>query len=152
MVNENTRQTLIQIISGMLIFLFSYTAISKLMNHTAFRIALITSTILSNFAAILSWAIPATEIVIVCLLLIPRFRSAGLLASAILMTIFTFYIGYMLLFVSERACSCGGVLAQMTWFEHLLFNICFTLVSFTAYMLQTNKRFIAINRTSRTPA
>lgn len=138
-------------IAFMLIFLFAYTSVSKLINHPTFELALTTSSILKNFAGILSWLIPIVELMVVILLFIPKSRSAGLLASAILLTVFSCYIGYMLLFVPERACSCGGVLAAMTWFEHLLFNICFTLFSFIGYLFHKNKEFVAINRTSRTP-
>jgi len=54
----------------------------------------------------------------------------------VLMTVFTLYIAYMLLFTPKLPCSCGGVLQQMTWKQHLLFNIGFTLLAAYAIWLK----------------
>jgi putative oxidoreductase len=47
------------------------------------------------------------------------------------MLLFTFYILYMLLFEKHLPCSCGGVLKEMTWKQHLVFNLFFTAIAFT---------------------
>jgi hypothetical protein len=79
-------------------------------------------------------------------------RKYGLVTSTILMAIFTIYISYMLLFTSNLPCSCGGVLKQLNWSQHLVFNVIFLLLSIMALWLSNNNKiFIAINRNSRTP-
>jgi hypothetical protein len=96
--------------------------------------------------------IPSVEIGISLLLVIPNLRKPGLLFSASLMSLFTLYIAYMLLFTPELPCSCGGILNSLGWKEHLIFNLCFTTLAFMGWRFsKMNKDFIAINRISRTP-
>jgi hypothetical protein len=39
------------------------------------------------------------------------------------MCIFTVYIGCMLLFAPDLPCSCGGIIRQLSWKQHLLLNL-----------------------------
>src|SRR6476660_2021273 len=116
------RSIFIEIISALLIFLFVYTAISKIITHNSFEAVLHESSLLKEFSNILSWLIPGTEILISILLFFPRFRNIGLLFSALLLTAFTGYIGYMILFTPKLPCSCGGVLKNLDWKMHIIFN------------------------------
>lgn len=141
-----------EIFSVLLIFLFVYAATSKLIAHNTFLYTLKKSMLLAPYSGIISWMIPFAELTISILLFIPRFRKLGLLYSGILLCIFTIYIAYMLLLSPHLPCSCGGILKEMTWRQHLVFNVCFTALAFFAWFLLTkNKDFIAINRRSRTP-
>ena len=90
-----------------------------------------------------------TELLVAAGLFIPVTRKAALLGALILMGLFTIYIGYMILFTPHLPCSCGGVLKQMSWRQHFVFNIVFTLLAGAGYTLEKNThRFIAINRSS----
>ena len=141
-----------EIISATFIFLFVYTAVLKMIDRESFAYVLSRSSLLGKFSSFVSWTIPSVEIVISLLLIIPNFRRLGLLFSTLLMSLFTLYIAYMLMFTSHLPCSCGGVLNNLGWKEHLLFNICFTGFAFIGWRFsKTNKDFIAINRISRTP-
>lgn len=84
---------------------------------------------MGSYAALVAWAIPLIELVISGLLFIPQKRGMGLYASFALMLVFTTYLSYMILFSSHLPCSCGGVLQQMTWPQHLWFNIGFTILA-----------------------
>jgi putative oxidoreductase len=121
------RKTFVEIISALLILLFTYTAISKLIGFEDFKYFLKQSPLIGesrvNFVSI---ALPAFELFISLLLFIPKQRMRGLWLSFITMTFFTIYIAYMLLYVPNLPCSCGGVLQNMTWTQHLYFNIFFT--------------------------
>ena len=141
-----------EIISATFIFLYVYTAVSKIISHDSFESVLSRSPLLSKFSSFVSWMIPSVEIGISLLLVIPNLRKPGLLFSASLMSLFTLYIAYMLLFTPELPCSCGGVLNSLGWKEHLVFNIFLTALAFIGWTFsKTNKDFIAINRISRTP-
>jgi len=141
-----------EIIYPIFIFLFVYTAVSKIIDHDSFVAVLSKSPLLGEFNNFISWTIPLVEIAISLLLFIPNFRRIGLLLSALLMSLFTLYIAYMLLFTPALPCSCGGVLKNLGWKEHLVFNSCFTVLAFISWRFsKTNKDFIAINRISRTP-
>ena len=140
---QKLMQILPVVIAALLILLFSYTAINKLMSQRGFEIALAHSPLLKNVSILVSWMIPVIEIIIVIALFFPATRRFGLLASLVLMILFTGYIGYMIWFTPKLPCSCGGVLKHMTWREHLVFNICFTALAATGYLFEKNKRAIA---------
>lgn len=125
----NFREMVIQTICALLVILFVYAASSKLMDFTKFRVELGKSPLLTAFAGIIAWIIPAIELVIATLLCIPRSRLAGLYASFTLMCLFTLYIGYILRFSPYVPCSCGGVLQNMSWNTHLVFNSCFVVLA-----------------------
>src|SRR5688572_10043134 len=113
------RKYIIEIISGLLIFLFVYTAISKLTDYTSFKSVLRRSPLIGDYAAVVALALPITEGLVSLLLFIPRTRLWGLYASLALMSVFTLYLAYMIVFTPNLPCSCGGVLKQMTWNQHL---------------------------------
>lgn len=131
---------LIECISALLIFLFVYTASSKLIGHNSFVFTLSQSPLLKQFSIPLSWVIPLAEIIISCFLFVPRLRKIGLLLSVLLMTVFTIYISYMIAFTPQLPCSCGGVIKSLTWWEHLLLNISFIVIAFFGWlMIKKNK-------------
>lgn len=146
------KQFLVELIASLFILLFLYTGLSKLNEHTAFQVVLSKSPLLATSSIVLSWLLPIIEIATSVLLFLPATRKYGLVTSMMLMVVFTIYISYMLLFTPNLPCSCGGVLKQLNWSQHLVFNIFFLLLSFLALWLSNrNKLFIAIDRNSRTP-
>src|SRR5690606_41617749 len=81
------------------------------------------------------------------LLFIPAFRKIGLYASFILIALFTGYLTYMIVFTPDLPCSCGGVLAALSWKQHIFFNLLFILLSLTGiYLINRN-----MNRRSSPP-
>ena len=141
-----------EIITLLFILLFTYTAASKLIERQTFAAVLSVSPLIGNKATFISYAIPVTEILIVCLLLFPKTRLKGFMAASILMAIFTLYIIYMIMFTPQLPCSCGGAIKNLSWNQHLVFNFTFTGLAIAGYLL--NKRtelFTAVNRLSRTP-
>lgn len=135
-----------------LICLFTYTGVTKLIDHSIFKSTLRQSPIISNYATVISWLIPVLELSIVVMLAVDKYRKKGLQLSLLLMTGFTIYIAYMILYIPNLPCSCGGILKGLSWSNHLLFNsllILLILVSLLSYT--KHKFFIAINRTSRKP-
>lgn len=125
----------VTIISLLLISLFAYAAITKLSDYYNFRFGLSESPFIGRFYNILAWLIPATELVIAGMLLLPLTRMAGLYASFFLMTLFTIYIAAMLTWSAEIPCSCGGVLEEMSWGTHIVFNSFFILISVIGIIL-----------------
>ncbi|HTN05689.1 MauE/DoxX family redox-associated membrane protein [Agriterribacter sp.] len=146
---KNTR--IADIISGIFIILFTYTAVNKLIDYSTFRIALVQSPVLVNYADFMAVAVPAVELLIVVLLVFSATRKAGLFFSLIMMVAFTLYVSYLMFFASELPCNCGGIIKALTWKQHLIVNV--ILVAFAAWawlVIKSNKNIIAINRNSRT--
>ncbi len=121
-----------QISKFLLIVLFTYAASVKLFDHEQFAGQLRQIALLKNFAGFISIVLPVVEFITAFCLVFDRTLMIGLVLAALLMTEFTIYVGAMLAFSSNLPCSCGGVIAQMTWKEHLVFNIFFMLLSWNA--------------------
>ena len=119
--------------AALLLMLWLYTAINKFMDLPQFHFALMRSPLLAKFSKLLTWFIPSLEILLAILLFIPATRKKGLVGSFILLLLFTIYLIYMLAFTADRPCSCGGVINSLTWPEHIVFNVFFLVVSFTAH-------------------
>jgi putative oxidoreductase len=141
------------LLATLLIFLFMYTALSKLFDIKNFRFVISQSPISNKATILISVFIPLIELFISALLFSSVYRKLGFLLSAGLLFVFTAYIIYMLLYVPDLPCSCGGIIQQMSWTQHLLFNSVFTILSLVGWKLERNynKDFIAINRHSRKP-
>ena len=136
----------------LLIFLFTYTGISKLIDHDNFYTSILLSPVIHDQALIIAWLVPVAELLIVALLLSNKYRQIGLFFSILLMIIFTVYIAYMILFIKDLPCSCGGILKQLSWSNHILFNSFFiVIITISLLFTSEHKLFIAINRTSRKP-
>ena len=136
------RNILLNSISVLLILLFVYTGVSKLIGYYDFIWVLTKSPITRNFPVSLALFIPMSELVAAALLLSGTFlRKWGFYTSTLLMLIFTSYICYMLLFIPHNhlPCSCGGVLRVMTWKQHLIFNIFFLFLAMIGSILSNRE-------------
>jgi len=113
----------INVLSFALIFLFGYTALDKLIHLHTNTVVLSHMPFIQDMAAMLAVGIPAVEIATVLLLLNPRTNKSGLYVSLVLMLFFTVYLVGMLLMKVKLPCTCGGILEQMTWEQHIVFNL-----------------------------
>lgn len=135
------KNTIIEIISALFILLFLYTALSKFLSFNTFNSMLRKSPLIGDrFAPFVLWAIPIGEIGISLLLFFPKTRQTGLWLSLCAMIMFTAYIGYLAYFAPDHPCSCGGVIKQMNWNQHFIFNIFFTLLGVIALWLYRKQR------------
>lgn len=134
--HEKTRE----IIAALFIFLFSYTALSKLLDYNSFEYVLSKSPFIDELAGFLAIALPAIELLVSLLLLVPITRKMGMYSSLLLMIAFTLYLGYMVAFEPNKPCSCGGVISKMTWEQHLVFNIFFTFLALVGVVLESKFR------------
>src|SRR5579863_929688 len=131
------RQIIPEIAGSLIIMLFVYAALSKLIDYDIFRYQLERSPFFYGYANILAWLVPSMELTAASLLTIKRARLAGFYLSFFLMLTFTGYIFAILHFADEIPCSCGGVLSMMSWNQHFIFNIVFTLIALTGILTLT---------------
>lgn len=117
-----TKGAIIEIISLLFVILFLYTGIAKLMDFFLFEEQLAESPILEPVAPIIAWGLPITEFIVSLLLFFPRYRLKGLYASFVLMVLFTAYVIVILSIDKELPCSCGGIMVELSWQGHLIFN------------------------------
>lgn len=133
--NNNIKHVIIELICFLFVLLFVYTAISKLLDFENFQVQLGQSPLLSAFASWVSYLVPVVELLVVVLLVVNRWRFAGLLASLMLMVMFSSYIFIVLHYTSFVPCSCGGILEKMSWNQHLVFNLFFVFLALIALLI-----------------
>jgi hypothetical protein len=137
--SELAKERLIMCIRFVCMFLFLYTAYAKLVDHDRFFKGLSKVHIISGFAVYISWFVPFAEIVTFVLLLIPQTAKWGLYTFISLLTLFTGYILSALLWGKTLPCHCGRVIEQLSWIQHLWFNLAFLLLSIFALWLIKSK-------------
>ncbi|HEX8014621.1 MAG TPA: MauE/DoxX family redox-associated membrane protein [Flavobacterium sp.] len=133
------KSIMVEIVCYLYVLLFVYAAVSKILDFENFQVQLGQSPLLSAFAVGVAWLVPGTELLIALALIIPKFRSLGLLGAFTLMTMFSVYIFIILHYSSFVPCSCGGILEKMTWNVHLVFNSVFVLLAALAIVWHAKK-------------
>lgn len=126
-------------VAYLMVLLFVYAAMSKLLDFENFQVQLAQSPLLSAYAGFISYAVIIVELVLAILLCLPKFQIMALYGSLGLMSAFTIYIYLILNFSDFVPCSCGGILEKLGWTEHLIFNIVFVLLAFTAILYRERK-------------
>ena len=126
------------IIRNLLILLFVYTAFSKFLEFDKFRTVLKAAPFISNYSTVVAVMIPTIELTIVFLLLLRPTKKAGLIAATGILIFFTAYIIFMILTDLNLPCSCGGVIQQLSWKQHIAFNIFFIALGITAIYFQSS--------------
>lgn len=134
------RYVIADVIAALLVLLFVYAALSKLFDYSTFKFQLGRSPYVTNMAGFVAWALPLGELIVAALLIVKRTKLIGFYASFFLMLLFTAYIYAMLHYSYYVPCSCGGVLSMMSWNQHLIFNVVFTLLALTATILYASPK------------
>jgi putative oxidoreductase len=116
---------------ALLLLLFSYTAISKLLDYHrfVFQMKLAPLPFMKMMAPFLGWLLPMMEGLLVLALFFTRYRLKGLYAAVALLLVFEIYITGMLLSGLDLPCTCGGIISKLSWKQHLVFNALFIIIS-----------------------
>jgi len=121
----------------LLILLWSYTSLSKVLEFGKFEKSLLLQHFSSTAVHLLKFFIPVSELLIAVLLITIKFRSLALWLSMTMILTFTGYVAFAVTgFFENRPCACGGVLTMLSWKAHLYFNIFFSLVNLIALRLE----------------
>lgn len=135
-----TQHIIAHLSSFLIVLLFVYTGFSKLLANDFFLQQLMNAGFLKVIAKPVSIILPLIEIFTAMLITIKQTEIFVWLGAALLMTVFSIYIGTMLLLKSTLPCTCGGVLAALSWQQHLLLNIFFMAFSLGQFMHEYKKR------------
>lgn len=119
---------------NLLIFVLIYTASAKLLNFPHYVNSMRSQPLPSVLSLILTYLIPVLEGLLVYFLMAKDLRSVGLLGTAILLLLFTFYVGYIRISgLESTTCPCGGLFSSLTWTQHLYVNSALTALAFFTY-------------------
>lgn len=137
------RAIFVEIITALFVILFLYTGISKIMEYDIFKDQLKESPIVGFAAPLVAVGLPAFEFLLVAALIIPRWRLKALYASTGLMVAFTIYIIVLMNISDHLPCSCGGVLAQLSWGQHIVFNSVYIVLGIVGILLERKSHRIS---------
>ncbi len=130
------KNLLINLLLSLLVALFFYTGISKLVNLAQFRNELGSQVFPKWLVPWLVFTIPLAEIVTAGGLLFTRTRIVSLWSSIVMMSLFTLYSVLVLFNVFYKTpCPCGGLMRHLSWRQHFVFNLFFLLISVIAIKL-----------------
>jgi uncharacterized membrane protein len=121
--------------TALLVFLFGYTAVSKLLSFDQFKNTLSRSPWIKSFASLVAYGLSVSELIVSVLLLMPATRYSGLRLSLVLLCLMTIYIVAMVLTSSHLPCACGGVISQLGWKGHIVFNSFFIFINVIALII-----------------
>lgn len=126
---------IVETISLLFVVLFIYAATSKLWDFGQFKVQLGQSPVLTAYVDGMAWMVPGVEYLLALLLLFNGTRLVAFYGSLVLMVMFTTYILLVLNFSDYIPCSCGGVLEDLGWTEHIVFNLFFVALAIIGIIL-----------------
>lgn len=122
----------------LLFILFTYAAGSKLADYKLFIFQMNAQPFNDNFT---KWLVPGlliAEFAVAACLVFKRTQLAGLWASLVMLLAFTVYIVLIKAqYFDTVPCSCGGVIAQLSWTQHLVFNLFFIGINIAGIALNS---------------
>lgn len=129
-----------KIITFLLILLWTYAAASKLADYETSRGEMLNQALPEWLEEILVWAVPAIELFTAALLLFNKTKFASTVLSLFLLISFTIYIVLIKLdYFAYVPCSCGGVISELTWEQHFVFNLLFIVLAATGLLLEKHR-------------
>ncbi|CDS93022.1 conserved membrane hypothetical protein [Sphingobacterium sp. PM2-P1-29] len=132
------REMIITIITSLVILLYMYTAISKLLDYNkfVFQMRLTPIPFMWQVAPVLGIVLPIFELALTTLIFFDRTRLIGFWTSLVLMFLFEGYIFWMKLVEYQTGvklpCTCGGIISKMSWTTHFIFNALFIVLMIIA--------------------
>ncbi len=125
------RGIIVEVICLLFIILFVYTGLTKLLVPNLFYDSILNSPVLGGrtMATLASWTLPLSELAVALLLIWKKTRLIGFYGALGLMLLFTGYTVAIVFFAPYRPCSCGGIISLLSWEQHLVLNILFSLLA-----------------------
>lgn len=134
-ISSKSKGIITECLSFVFILLFVYSAVNKVLEFDKFQVQLAQSPLLTAYTGWVSYAVPISEILISVGLGIPKIRLGAQYGFLVLMVMFTAYIAIILNFSPYVPCACGGIIDELDWGGHLVFNVCFVLLGVGAILM-----------------
>ena len=132
---------LYHLLKALVIFLWCYTALSKLFEIHRFIGTLSLIPFWNVSPRVTGYGLVGVELLAALLLCFKTTSKTGLYLSLFLLITFTVYIILMLLFAPKLPCSCGGVIQQLGWRWHIVFNLAY--IGICGWALSVYNKIIA---------
>ncbi|MCH7407290.1 MauE/DoxX family redox-associated membrane protein [Belliella aquatica] len=107
-----------------LITLWVYTGISKLVDFHGFKGAILNQSFSNEIGEYVAFIVPISELIIAGMLVFGKTRFLGLIASICMLCVFSTYVGLVWSEAFDRVpCGCAGIFESMGWGAHLIVNL-----------------------------
>ncbi len=124
------KKIIYQIILITLMALWIPISLDKFINYDLFKSAMIQQPFSDQLGKYLAYILPALELAVGLLFIVPKTRLWAFSLSSLLMVAFVAYVSLAVLKVwGKIPCGCGLVFHQLGWVAHLWLNIGFLLIS-----------------------
>lgn len=125
----------------LLILVFSYTAIHKIIDFSGWIKKVSVLDLVREYNLLwLGYLVPFLEIIIVVLFCFEKTKKTGAYLSSLAMTFFTVYIFYKIYIAEDSLCPCGGIFSSLTLDKHLIVNIILLLISILLLINRKNEK------------
>ncbi|MBS4040988.1 MAG: hypothetical protein KGZ81_10375 [Flavobacteriales bacterium] len=137
----NIQASLSQAPSVLLILIWAYSGVEKLLRFEQSRKAFHNQTFPAELAEILSHLVPIAELLLALLLLFSITRWWGYLGSILLLTVFLTYVGLIWVGAFPRVpCNCAGIIENLGWGAHFILNMFLIGISVAGMRLEMGKK------------
>lgn len=127
---KNILNILQQAVVWILVLLWFYTALDKLIFYSAYTLTMQGQIFPRVWLPLLIPAVPLVELLTGTMLMVSTLRLCGMICSLLLMISFTVYAGLIFFgFFPAKPCACAGLFRDLTWGIHFLVNLFFMLVA-----------------------
>lgn len=121
--------------------LFCYAALTKLLHYEQSRNEMLNQVFPRTWALILTWLVPSIELILTGLLLFKASIKWALWGATGLLVVLSAYIAIVMSGLFGRVpCSCGGILKDMGYGTHLLFNLSFVAIGSYGIYLNSDRK------------
>lgn len=104
------------------VLLFTYAAVSKLMDFENFRVQLAQSPLLGTYPDVMAYTIITVLLLTVLLLCFRESKTAGLYTTLIFASLSMLYIGMMLINKDNLPCTCIAFFEKLSWKSNFWFS------------------------------
>ncbi|MGY6521522.1 MAG: MauE/DoxX family redox-associated membrane protein [Mongoliitalea sp.] len=134
------KQSFVSVILWLLIIVWAYTGLSKLIDFTGFQGAILNQPFPNEIGVYVSILIPVIEIGLALLLIGSKTRALGMIGSVSLLSLFTTYVGLIWVGAFERIpCGCAGIIEELGWEAHFFLNLGLLMLAILGILLAGKK-------------
>jgi len=120
----------------LLAILWIYAAVSKLIDWDHFKWEMHNQVLPEFLKETLIIALPPAELIVAAMFFFEKTAEFAAWFSLVMLIFFTVYIGLVIgNAFSYVPCSCGGIISNLNWVQHLLFNTLFIALTLTIIII-----------------
>lgn len=139
--NTTSTRNLNKVLYVILIFVYIYTATSKILDMKTTMGSMNNQPFDNRFTPALIAFVLIAEYATSFLLLFDKTRRIGYWTSLGMMILFTGYVGLVLGNYYDRVpCSCGGIINTLSWTQHLVLNLMLIVMSILGLMITKKQK------------